>query len=193
MDLQSIFINLVPPRSLLLTAFEFADAANSSTSSKQEGVFAIHANRKRGAAAQIRAMATSHPCGSARPLLRLSARVCLPPRNGRPDSFVHHRTFLPWHPHVPPPCRGKSVTHVSGTFCYLCLGSVTSKNQSNLSPGTTRNGKLAPGNWIPRILPETDLASFQQLESEHRPFSDMARCLLGLSPQNTAHLGTSKR
>jgi uncharacterized membrane protein YfcA len=24
--------------------------------------------------------------------------------------------------HSPPPFRGKSVTHVSGTFCYLCVG-----------------------------------------------------------------------
>src|SRR5579864_8461417 len=23
--------------------------------------------------------------------------------------------------HFPPPSRGKSVTHVSGTFCYLCV------------------------------------------------------------------------
>src|SRR5579872_7513107 len=27
--------------------------------------------------------------------------------------------------HFPPPSGGKSVTHVSGTFCYLCLGTVT--------------------------------------------------------------------
>src|ERR1700730_13619523 len=36
-------------------------------------------------------------------------------------AFVHNRTFLPWHPTFPPPSRGKSVTHVSGTFCYLCV------------------------------------------------------------------------
>src|SRR5271154_1579385 len=35
-------------------------------------------------------------------------------------SFVHNRTFLPWHPPFPP-SRRKSVTHVSGTFCYLCV------------------------------------------------------------------------
>src|SRR5580693_2531335 len=35
-------------------------------------------------------------------------------------AFVHNRTFLPWHP-TRPPSRGKSVTHVSGTFCYLCV------------------------------------------------------------------------
>ena len=34
--------------------------------------------------------------------------------------LVHNRTFLPWHPL--PPLKGKSVTHVSGTFCYLCVG-----------------------------------------------------------------------
>src|SRR5215204_3308385 len=35
-------------------------------------------------------------------------------------------TELSFHgiPSLPPPYRGKSVTHVSGTFCYLCLGTV---------------------------------------------------------------------
>src|SRR5262249_16395681 len=39
-------------------------------------------------------------------------------------SFVHYRSFLPWHPHFRPPDGEKSVTHVSGTFCYPCLGTV---------------------------------------------------------------------
>src|SRR5579863_10258045 len=41
--------------------------------------------------------------------------------NHETHPFVHHRTFLPWHPAFPPPSRRKSVTHVSGTFCYLSL------------------------------------------------------------------------
>src|SRR5581483_3801206 len=42
--------------------------------------------------------------------------------NYKTYAFVHNRTFLPWH--FTRPLRGKSVTHVSGTFCYLCLGPV---------------------------------------------------------------------
>ena len=34
--------------------------------------------------------------------------------------FVHHRTLLPRH--LTSSQKGKSVTHVSGTICYLCLG-----------------------------------------------------------------------
>src|SRR4029077_14945409 len=39
------------------------------------------------------------------------------------QTFVHHRTLLPGHHSLPK--RGESVTHVSGTFCYLCLRPLT--------------------------------------------------------------------
>jgi hypothetical protein len=39
----------------------------------------------------------------------------------KPHSLVHHRTLLPWHP-ISAPFGPESVTHVCGTFCYLCLG-----------------------------------------------------------------------
>src|SRR5215469_9504005 len=47
---------------------------------------------------------------------------------GQPAShkfkpFVHHRTLLPRHPLLPEK-KGKSVTHVSGTKCYPCVGPV---------------------------------------------------------------------
>jgi hypothetical protein len=35
----------------------------------------------------------------------------------------------------PPPSRGKSVTHVSGTFCYLCLGPLTKELAVLLASG----------------------------------------------------------
>src|SRR5215831_19368010 len=38
-------------------------------------------------------------------------------------AFVHHRSFLPGHP-TTAPSGEKSVTHVSGTLCYLCVGTV---------------------------------------------------------------------
>jgi len=36
----------------------------------------------------------------------------------------------------PPPKKAKSVTHVSGTFCYLCLGTV--KTHHYVNSGTRR-------------------------------------------------------
>src|SRR4029078_2351552 len=36
------------------------------------------------------------------------------------QAFFHHRTRFPRHPHLPPK-KAKSVTHVSGTKCHLCL------------------------------------------------------------------------
>src|SRR3979409_2694222 len=36
-------------------------------------------------------------------------------------ALFHHRTRFPRHPHLPP-AKAKSVTHVSGTKCHLCLG-----------------------------------------------------------------------
>src|SRR5215469_13196282 len=46
--------------------------------------------------------------------------------NHKAHPFVHNRTFLPWHPLLGPSFGPKSVTHVSGTFCYLCLRPDTS-------------------------------------------------------------------
>lgn len=39
------------------------------------------------------------------------------------EAFVHDGPFLPRHQH--PPQKAKSVTHVSGTTCHLCLGTDT--------------------------------------------------------------------
>src|ERR1700731_3281408 len=39
------------------------------------------------------------------------------------QSLIHYRTLLPRHRSLP--LRGESVTHVSGTMCYLCLRSLT--------------------------------------------------------------------
>src|SRR5215469_11607283 len=44
-----------------------------------------------------------------------------PPRH-KLKSLIHHRTLLPRHHSLPE--RGKSVTYVSGTICYLCVGSL---------------------------------------------------------------------
>jgi len=41
------------------------------------------------------------------------------PARHKLQPFVHHGTLLPAHHSLPK--RGESVTHVSGTFCYLCL------------------------------------------------------------------------
>jgi hypothetical protein len=38
-------------------------------------------------------------------------------------SLIHNRTLLPRH-HFPPFKKGESVTYVSGTICYLCVGSL---------------------------------------------------------------------
>src|SRR3984957_17757495 len=38
------------------------------------------------------------------------------------NSFIHDRTLLPRHP-LSSQQKGESVTYVSGTICYLCVGS----------------------------------------------------------------------
>src|SRR6266581_2699439 len=45
------------------------------------------------------------------------------PASHKLQSFIHYRTLLPRHSLLPK--KGKSVTYVSGTICYLCLGSLT--------------------------------------------------------------------
>src|SRR5450432_4515251 len=53
------------------------------------------------------------------------------PASHKLKSFVHHRTLLPRHltsSHK----KGKSVTHVSGTICYLCLRSLNPHKNSRL-------------------------------------------------------------
>src|SRR5215468_8455505 len=59
--------------------------------------------------------------------------------NHKAHPFVHNRTFLPWHPLLGPSFGPKSVTHVSGTFCYLCLRPDTTfdfRIQSSYNPPT---------------------------------------------------------
>ena len=51
----------------------------------------------------------------------------------KPQAFVHYRTLLPRHPHLPRKRNG--VTHVSGTICHLCLGPLTTAE-----PGSDRIG-----------------------------------------------------
>lgn len=46
----------------------------------------------------------------------------------KPKTLVHHRTLLPGHRHLPQIAEG--VTHVSGTICHLCLGSLTNRTFS---------------------------------------------------------------
>jgi ribonuclease BN (tRNA processing enzyme) len=69
-------------------------------------------------------------------------------------SFVHHRTLLPRHPHFPPK-KEKSVTHVSGTICYLCFGSLTTGwNRCAICPilGLIRSS-IRPGAFLTSRLP----------------------------------------
>ena len=44
------------------------------------------------------------------------------PASYKLQTFIHYRTLLPRH--SPLPKKGKSVTHVSGPICHLCLGSL---------------------------------------------------------------------
>src|ERR1700722_7908097 len=50
----------------------------------------------------------------------------LPSQSPSPElnSFIHDRTLLPRHP-LSSQQKGESVTYVSGTICYLCVGSFT--------------------------------------------------------------------
>ena len=66
-------------------------------------------------------------------------------------AFVHNRTFLPWHPTLPPPSRGKSVTHVSGTFCYLCVEPHTMISDCRRRAAPCKRWGL-PGAPLPHIL-----------------------------------------
>jgi hypothetical protein len=71
---------------------------------------------------------------------------------GRPEKFflgklVHHRTLLPWH-YLSAPFGPKSVTHVSGTFCYLCLGTDKLLGTHWLPLGTTDAPQVSWGNTL---------------------------------------------
>jgi hypothetical protein len=48
------------------------------------------------------------------------------PASHKLQSLMHYRTLLPRHHSLPK--RGKSVTYVSGTICYLCLRSLKNNN-----------------------------------------------------------------
>src|SRR5215469_6478728 len=50
----------------------------------------------------------------------LAHRFAVQQLSDKPQAFVHYRTLLPRHPHLPR--KGNGVTHVSGTICHLCLG-----------------------------------------------------------------------
>src|SRR6266516_2830 len=56
------------------------------------------------------------------------------PASHKLQSFIHYRTLLPRHSLLPK--KGKSVTYVSGTICYLCLGSLKPLPHSLTSPAT---------------------------------------------------------
>src|SRR5450432_283244 len=63
------------------------------------------------------------------------------PASHKLKSFVHHRTLLPRHltsSHK----KGKSVTHVSGTICYLCLRSLTFDSAQFTSGASALGWKL---------------------------------------------------
>src|SRR5215469_14616966 len=47
-------------------------------------------------------------------------RLTVQKAGDKPQALLHHRTRFPRHQHLPP--KAKSVTHVSGTKCHLCLG-----------------------------------------------------------------------
>src|SRR5579864_3175085 len=51
-------------------------------------------------------------------------RLASQPTSDKPHSLVYHRTLPPGH--RPSPFQGRSVTHVSGTICYLSLRSLNS-------------------------------------------------------------------
>ena len=55
----------------------------------------------------------------------LAHRFAVQQLSDKPQAFVHYRTLLPRHPHLPP--KGNGVTHVSGTICHLCLGPLTAR------------------------------------------------------------------
>src|SRR5215469_13303898 len=57
----------------------------------------------------------------------LAHRFAVQQLSDKPQAFVHYRTLLPRHPHLPR--KGNGVTHVSGTICHLCLGPLTFRTQ----------------------------------------------------------------
>src|SRR5579872_4237419 len=65
------------------------------------------------------------------PAQRSHALAVLEPDH-KPHAFVHNRTFPPWHVLHRASLKAKCVTHVSGTFCYLCVGTVTFRRHGSL-------------------------------------------------------------
>src|SRR5450432_3311112 len=76
------------------------------------------------------------------------------PASHKLKSFVHHRTLLPRHltsSHK----KGKSVTHVSGTICYLCLRSLTSDSTAITSSLSTASENI-PIDARPNVVPPAE-------------------------------------
>src|SRR6266705_3121956 len=75
------------------------------------------------------------------------------PASHKLQSFIHYRTLLPRHSLLPK--KGKSVTYVSGTICYLCLGSLKGLNWScalfalRLEPDALFCCPLVPSHQLP--------------------------------------------
>ena len=69
------------------------------------------------------------------------------PPSHKLQSLIHHRTLLPRHS-LPP----QSVTYVSGTICYLCVGSLNTKgSKSCMDPhdrGMPHPFVLRMGKWL---------------------------------------------
>src|ERR1700743_1101338 len=69
-----------------------------------------------------------------------------------------------------PPFGRKSVTHVSGTFCYLCLGSLTFLNQRFELLGSFHFRALNPKTYQNRIkTPAILIFRIKTLSSPHSP------------------------
>src|SRR5579864_5545734 len=67
--------------------------------------------------------------------------------------------------HFPPPSRGKSVTHVSGTFCYLCVEPHKGAWRLALSPKTWTGSES-------RLRPEAGFADLAYLLTRKTATSD---------------------
>src|SRR5215469_14552769 len=84
--------------------------------------------------------------GDAKFPAKFSHRLAGKPPRHKLKSLSHHRTLLPRHHFLPK--RGKSVTHVSGTICYLCLRPLI---QSLTILPILRIEPLVRLLWVPRL------------------------------------------
>src|SRR5579872_3935374 len=72
----------------------------------------------------IKDLVPGFPGNAELPAQRSHALAVLEPDH-KPHSLIHYRTFPPWHVLHPASEKAECVTHVSGTFCYLCVGTGT--------------------------------------------------------------------